>query len=734
MDLTAALRWLNSAAIASTGNKLREPELVILKGTWRGLTYEQMADGSEYSTNYLMRDVAPKLWKQLSNVFGRSVGKTNFRVALEAHAAANASVGSELFGADSSSSDLFSETMGDPASGLAMSARSAIPMGDRMDGRYWPNRTADRLSGPAFEESSVERASTPVRYDYAALRSRLKVPMYGYERELARLRRWIVPTEPGEVAARAVGIWGLTGIGKTMLAERLLAEVGGSFDRVVVRSLQEKPLLSELCISILSELGMSGTRSQALSALLAVMAQQSVLLLLEDLDSILEPGQLAGGYTAGYEGYADLLAGASGLRGCILVTGIEGSAELVRQGDFSEESRGQRMRSLFLQGIDSVAVGELLSQEGLSARSDSMESWGQLTERYQGHPLALKAAARVIREIFDGRVDEFLSQMSVLFTDVLRLLSPSFLRLSAAELNILYWLASQDKPLSLAELRSTLPISLRPSELISALDSLKQRSLLAINLHSQGASSVAALDGSIKGVATVQAREIASPTSPATFHLPVMVKAYAIHQFVGQFGKQNETLSQTTGYGATSDRLLEPAIALGSSSRTPVRLSRWFEGQFDACWQPLDSLFAAVARPALRLRSTYHFRDETFVKRCKSVVLSASDKTVSAKQAPGAALADALAETSAILLIAIHKEGEDLYKICVQAQPSTEETVLPEALELKLLDAQETVLASVRAQQADSFIQLPYFQGVVDEPFEIALALEFSEYRERFVI
>ena len=47
MDLTAALRWLNSAVISSTGSKLRDPERVILKGTWRGLTYEQMADSSE---------------------------------------------------------------------------------------------------------------------------------------------------------------------------------------------------------------------------------------------------------------------------------------------------------------------------------------------------------------------------------------------------------------------------------------------------------------------------------------------------------------------------------------------------------------------------------------------------------------------------------------------------------------------------------------------------------------
>ncbi|MEM9946478.1 MAG: hypothetical protein AAF810_10490, partial [Cyanobacteria bacterium P01_D01_bin.36] len=68
MDLDAALRWVNTSMSAHAGHALREPEIIILKGTWRGLTYEQMAGDSEYSTNYLMRDVAPKLWKQLSGV------------------------------------------------------------------------------------------------------------------------------------------------------------------------------------------------------------------------------------------------------------------------------------------------------------------------------------------------------------------------------------------------------------------------------------------------------------------------------------------------------------------------------------------------------------------------------------------------------------------------------------------------------------------------------------------
>ena len=711
--------------ISSTGNKLREPERVILKGTWRGLTYEQMADGSEYSTNYLMRDVAPKLWKQLSNVFGRSVGKTNFRVVLEAHAAANSTVSSELSGLDSRAEFGLEEVMaGESMQGLAAAARGGARKGEAAGG-YWPNRMANNLSVSERGRPSLEGQ---IRFDFPnAVPVRFQVPGYGYEREQRRVRQWLSRQEgTAESAVRVVGIWGLAGVGKSMLAEQLLFEAAESFDRVVVRSLQDKPLLGELCGTILAELGFSNVLSsppgQLVSYLLAVMARQRVLLLLEDIEAILAPQQLAGGYLPGYQNYADFFVSAAGTKGCLLVTGIEGPAGLVRQGDSVDDNQEQWVQSLFLRGLDQAAARTLLQQESLSVQSASMAAWEELIQRYQGHPLALKSAARVIREIFDGRVDEFLAQMSVLFIDVLRLLEPSFSRLSKAERDILYWLASQEQALSLAELKATLPVPMPPAELISALDSLKQRSLLVVKRYSQ----VAPASGEVP-----PDRELAPPT----FSLPGMVKAYAIYQFVGQFGSQFGSQAGMAALGTKSHQFLsQPAIELGRQSRSPVRLSQWFEGRFDAYWQSLESLFSAVAYPAVRLRSVYYFQDESFVKRCKSVVLSAPVSTSSKRAAKAANRNSLAAAASAVLIVAIHQDGESLYKICVQVQPAIEETLLPEAIELRLLDAQKTVLASVAAQQADSFIQLPYFQGAVDEPFEIELVLESAVCREQFEI
>ena len=684
-----------------------------------------MADGSEYSTNYLMRDVAPKLWKQLSNVFGRSVGKTSFRVALETYTVTNAAIGSELLGLGDRPELLREESGRSPTT-----AKSTLRQEDSVRGRYWPNQVAGSLPDSGLSSRREGRSpDNPPDSLTTTVRARLQTPMYGYERELARVQRWLMAAEAEDRIVCVMGIWGLRGVGKTMLADRLIAEIGDSFDQVVRRSLQGKPLPGELCASVLAELRVSSQPAQAVSYLLAVMARKSVLLLLEDVESVLAPKQLVGNYLTGYEGYEDFFSAAMGTRGCIVVTGIEGPAGLVQQSGSSDDSScdtderqsGRQMRSLALHGLDPSAAIELLQKESLSVLPDSVAAWPELAQRYQGHPMALKAAARMIREFFGGRVDEFLTQTSVLFTDVQRLLSPSFNRLCVAELNILYWLASQDCPLSLAELKMTLPISLRSSELISALDSLKQRSLLIVQPH----SSMPSDDG--QAAASQPPGSSASPT----FSLPALVKAYAIDQFVRQLSKCSELSIPAFASRIENSHLLEPVISLGSHSPPPVCLNQWFEGQFDTRWQPLESLFREATCPAMRLRSVYRFRDETFVKRCKSVVLS-TPTNAPTKQARKSR--NSSARTSAILLIAIHQESGNLYKICVQVQPAIDDSILPESIKLCLLDVRETVVASVAAEQADSFIQLPYFQGVMNEPFEIELTLNAARYREQFVV
>ncbi|MEL6778457.1 MAG: DUF1822 family protein [Cyanobacteria bacterium J06597_16] len=700
IDLADALEYANVAILEAGGLPLKAPEIIILKGTWRGLTYGQMAKESEYSTNYLMRDIAPKLWKQLSGVFGRSVGKTNFRIVLENYVETrtSASLGASI--------------------PVALQAHSATTSGSLS--HYSSGLTSSRLAS-------------------SGLSSRL----YGYEAELAQIKQYLgAPREEVEkkeaqkqhTQGCLIGIWGLNGIGKSLVCEAVESQIGDQFDAVVWQSLKRKPRLNDVCSSILTTLGIAPPShsaslatahvpppaGQPVEQLLSVMAQCSILLIIEGADAILQSKTLVGDYLPEHQPYKEFFQAAASSRSSLLLTGTEGPADWTSQADYHHKKQ-----SIYLTGLDEMSATALLADESLKAP----EHWPELINRYQGHPLALQSAARVIREMFNGRVDTFLQQASVLFADIIRLLAPSFERLSPLELTILYWLASQKGPLSLADIQQTLPSLISSTDLISALDSLKQRSYLMIQ----------------------------SETNPPTFYLPPLIKAYALHRLMAQF-KDNQfkgnqfkgnqfkgsvqspaemPLMATSSASTFSPPAAEPVITLSTPTSQLVRLNQWFQGRFESEWHPLSQLFEAATPSSTRLRNTYHLRDETFIKRCKSVRLGAAYKSTQPQSEIQAELetqAEQAIAASVVLVVAIRQKAESLCEVYVQVQPSQGAHTLPQDLELRLLDAQQVPLATVQALQADSFIQLPYFQGQSAEAFGLELALGEGRHAETFII
>ncbi len=55
---------------------------LVLRQAWKGQTYAGMAKEFHYDANYL-KNLAAELWHDLSEMFGMSITKTNFRITLE---------------------------------------------------------------------------------------------------------------------------------------------------------------------------------------------------------------------------------------------------------------------------------------------------------------------------------------------------------------------------------------------------------------------------------------------------------------------------------------------------------------------------------------------------------------------------------------------------------------------------------------------------------------------------
>ncbi|MEM1367090.1 MAG: AAA-like domain-containing protein [Cyanobacteria bacterium P01_H01_bin.15] len=88
MEPSSNLTWsgakqvANQAIFKQTGKYINDIETVVLQASWEGKTYEEMAEASGYTSDYLNKDVGNKLWKKLSDGLGERVTKKNLRQPL----------------------------------------------------------------------------------------------------------------------------------------------------------------------------------------------------------------------------------------------------------------------------------------------------------------------------------------------------------------------------------------------------------------------------------------------------------------------------------------------------------------------------------------------------------------------------------------------------------------------------------------------------------------------------
>ncbi len=81
--LDEAIKVANKVVNCKLNRNLTDIEIIIIKGAWQRQEYDEIAAKYQYATTYISQDVAPKLWKILSNSLGEKVKKSNFKEALK---------------------------------------------------------------------------------------------------------------------------------------------------------------------------------------------------------------------------------------------------------------------------------------------------------------------------------------------------------------------------------------------------------------------------------------------------------------------------------------------------------------------------------------------------------------------------------------------------------------------------------------------------------------------------
>ena len=291
---------------------------------------------------------------------------------------------------------------------------------------------------------------------------------YGRQGELQTLETWIL-----EDCCRAIGIFGLGGMGKTALSVKLAQQIQSQFDCVIWRSLQQAPPLELILSEILPILaGSEVTTDGSINTLMKQLRSKRCLLVLDNVESILQGGNRSGQYLPGYEAYRQLFDRICDEphQSCLIITGRE------KPGGFAvREGKNLPVKSLQLQGLSGADAQQILIAKGLEATESQRLT---LVKYFAGNPLALKIAATTIQTLFGGNIQAFLAQGRIVFSDLWDLLEQQFARLSRLQQQIMYCIAINREGVTPAKLQEEILPKVPWRELLEALESLQARSLI----------------------------------------------------------------------------------------------------------------------------------------------------------------------------------------------------------------------------------------------------------------
>lgn len=424
MTITEVLQLVDRLVEKQAGKHLNDLEKTVVKGLWEGKTYSQIADEHGYDTNYI-GDTSRWLFKQLSEELDEKVTRANFCWTIERV------INSQFVGL----------------------VNSHIT---------WchPNIQPSSTSTPETEEINKK-----TEYRDLAI-----APSIAYfcdrTTELQTLSHWVL-----EENTRLISVLGLPGIGKTTLVKKFVDLNLQKFDVVVWKSLKFSRSLDSIITDICANSNLDNLiiTDNPISQLINILSQQRCLLILDDVQELFTPGQLAGEYKSEYEDYKTLFSSLREIthQSCAILLSQEQSQEM-----FSFNDNLSPVKYLELKGLTDP---NFFTSLGLSGD----RNLSSLMTAYEGHPAYLKDIASLISHVFGGKVSEFLAEDCLIIpVDTQLQIKEFFQRLSPIEEQIMLKLSQWDKPISKEELKQGLDLS--PIALINGLQSLKRPYLINI--------------------------------------------------------------------------------------------------------------------------------------------------------------------------------------------------------------------------------------------------------------
>ncbi|MFP5272059.1 NB-ARC domain-containing protein [Coleofasciculus sp.] len=427
MDVQEVLNWTDNLVFSKTGKHLDSLQKAVVEGTWQRQKYPEIARNCN-RTHDRIKQVARELWQLISAELGEDVRQSNFRAILEQVEFSNV---------------------------LYFGSGDGVKIGDiKFCKGDCPNPTAKNRSRP----SNATSTQPEKRHDLTEAPECDRV--YNRTTELTTLKQWILQEK-----IRIVTIFGLPGIGKTTLARELVEQIKDNFDYILWCNCTETLTLKCLQTNLIQFFPQD--RETKLPSLIDYLRSHPCLIIIDDLQELFTPGELAGTYLPDCENYSKFWQQMARTphHSCFLLISWEKPTEIA-----SLEGENRHCRTLKLGGLADSAA-ELLTDKGLTDE----DKWLELIKRYGGNPSWLNIIASTIQDLFNGSVHRFLSYPSLFLGDLEPRLQAQYQQLSESEKMVMLWLAHQNaadishKPAELA---------LSDSDFLKAVQSLRKRGLI----------------------------------------------------------------------------------------------------------------------------------------------------------------------------------------------------------------------------------------------------------------
>lgn len=458
MNTEQLLTIADAVIVAKSGRHLSDLETKILQGSIAEQTYEEIAEQTGYSVSHVKRNIGPKLWRLLSQGLNEEVSKTNFRSALKRRAS---QIGTQIL--ETKTLETETQKIADP---VCKSGSQTTP------------------TGFIHSSNNSHHGSHLPQIDWGEAIS--VAGFQGRTTELRTLYHWAV-----EERCRLIAVLGMGGIGKTALSVKLTQQImeresgehnspllhqplisasHSPFQFVIWRSLRNAPPLKTLLAELVPFLSHQQDTQTTLSRLIYWLRSHRCLVILDNLETVLQPGQV-GTFRQGYEDYGELLqlGAETSHQSCILITSRESPAEVT-----TFAGPQLPVRSLRLCGSPEAAQA-ILQAKGLVGTSEQRHLLGN---RYGNSPLALKIIATSIQSLFEGSIAAFLQENTFVFNGIRRLLDQQFDRLSPLEQSVMFWLAINREWTTIGEMHEDILPTMLKSKILEALEYLTGRSLL----------------------------------------------------------------------------------------------------------------------------------------------------------------------------------------------------------------------------------------------------------------